>query len=225
MTAASLARTVLARVARPRTLAPWACGIVGGLGGWALLTLWWNQDLDAVGLGLVAAMLVVGLAGSVSVLLASDVLRLALVAGATRRRVLAAWTLLTAPLVVPIVAVVVAGVSGVGASLGWIPSGLVPLLIVATTTWFGGLGLLCALASPRRRVRRTAAPGLLLLALASAVGAGATAFDPVPGWAILAVALILTVAVAVRLALGTSVPPDLAGLLARTPTTRRKVAR
>jgi len=65
--------------------------------------------------------------------------------------------------------------------------------------------------------------GLLLLALVSVVGAGATAFDPVPGWMILAVASILTLALGARLALRTAPPPDVTGLLVGSST--RKVAR
>lgn len=225
MSAPALTRLVLRRLVRPRALAPWACGIAGGLGGWALLTLWWDQDLDGVGLGLVAAALVMALTGTIAVLLASDVVRLALAAGVTRRRVLATWALLSVPVLVPVVAVVVAGVSLVGGSRGWIAGGLVPLVLVAITVWFGGLGILCALASRRRAVRRLAAPGLFLVALASVVGAAATVFDPVPGWLMLAVALLLTLTLGTRLALSSPVPSDIAGLLARSPTSTRKVAR
>lgn len=223
MTVPALARAVLARLVRPGTLGRWGGGLLLGLGIWVLLTLWWGQDVEAVGVGLVAAALVMGLIGTVSVLLASDVVRLALAAGATRRRVLEAWVLLALPVVVPVVALVLVAVSLVARSWGGIASDVVPLALVAVTSWFGGLGIVCGLASREPRIRRTATPGLFLLSLASVVGAGATAFDPVPGWAILAVALALTLTLGARLALRTALPPDVAGLL--TGASTRKVAR
>lgn len=221
MTTRAIARAILTRVARPRVLLGWLACVAVGLGFWALLSRWWGQDFDATMLILVSSGLVMGLTGTISFLLASDVVRLALVAGATRRRLLSAWALVAPAVVVPIVVLVTATAALVGSSIGSWPGTLVPAAAIGAVLWFAGLGMVCALASRRRGVRCLGTGALIALALGALVGAGATTFEPVAGWLILGLTLLLTLIATAALTLRTPVPPDLVGLMTGPATTRK----
>lgn len=213
MTAPLIARTILRRLARPRSLAGWSVAVVVGLGVWLLTNLWWGEDVDAVGLTLVSSGLVLGLTGSLSFLLAADVVRLTLAAGSTRRHLLAAWALVMPAVVVPVVVVVTGAATLTSSAPARWPGTLVPAALTGATLWFVGLGLVGALAAPRRAVRQSAVVALIVVALGAVLGAGATTVEAAAGWPILLAALALGLLLTGALILRTPVPSDLTGLL------------